>query len=250
MPGVADREFESLMDEAADLIRSAGSACALTGAGISVESGIPDFRSPGGLWDRFDPADYAHMDSFRADPGRVWNMLAEMDEVVSGARPNPAHQALADMERRGLLQGIITQNVDGLHQAAGSENVIEFHGSHTTLRCLDCRRTHPRESVDLTARPPRCECGGPIKPDIIFFGEAIPQQALERAVRLASTCAVMLIVGTSATVVPASMMPMLALESRARLIAINKETTDLTRAAHLSLLGSAGDILPRIVERL
>ncbi len=233
----------------AELIRNSSNTCALTGAGISVESGISDFRSAGGLWERFDPMDYAHIDAFRRDPARVWRMLVEMDEVVSKAEPNPAHFALAQLEEMGLLATIITQNIDNLHQRAGSKNVVEFHGSHATLSCFRCGQGYGRDEVDLSQTPPRCACGGPLKPDVVFFGEAIPPQALEEATAAASSCRLMLVIGTSAVVAPASLMPVLAARSGATVVEINVEPTELTRGvADITILGRAGRVLPHVVE--
>ena len=235
--------------EAARLIARADRVCALTGAGISVESGIPDFRGAGGLWQRYDPAEYAALDSFLVDPGKVWRMLKEMDDLVVGASPNPGHKAMAELEGLGKLEAIITQNVDNLHQEAGSGDVIEFHGNGSTLTCLDCGRGYARAEIDLTALPPRCRCGGALKPNIIFFGETIPEEALNRSIALAGSCQVMVVVGTSATVVPASMMPLLTKRSGGAVIEINLEPTELTgRAADLSLVGRASMVLPELVD--
>lgn len=235
--------------EAARLIARADRVCALTGAGISVESGIPDFRGAGGLWQRYDPAEYAALDSFLVDPGKVWRMLKEMDDLVVGASPNPGHKAMAELEGLGKLEAIITQNVDNLHQEAGSGDVIEFHGNGSTLTCLDCGRSYARAEIDLTALPPRCRCGGALKPNIIFFGETIPEEALNRSIALAGSCQVMVVVGTSATVVPASMMPLLTKRSGGAVIEINLEPTELTgRAADLSLVGRASMVLPELVD--
>ncbi len=233
---------------AAGWLREARRVVALTGAGISVESGIPAFRGSQGLWDRYDPNDYAHIDSFLADPGRVWRMLKELGDICRQAKPNPAHLALAELERRGRLETVITQNVDGLHQAAGSRRVIEFHGSGRTLSCVVCRRGFAREDVGLESLPPRCDCGGALKPDVVLFGEPIPETALEAAVSAARDCQLMLVVGTSAVVAPASFMPHLARESGARIVEVNLEPTGLTnQVAHLSLFGPAGQVMPTLL---
>jgi len=137
---------------------------ALTGAGISVESGIPDFRSPGGLWSKYDPREFGYIESFRANPGKVWKMLVELDEVLMRADPNPAHLALAELEKRGILKVVITQNVDSLHQRAGSTKVVEFHGNNRTLRCDSCRQGFPRETVSMKRLPPLCPCGNALRP--------------------------------------------------------------------------------------
>jgi len=169
------RIMNDLIRAAAEMIFKSNLTLALTGAGISVESGIPDFRSAGGLWSKYDPSDYATIAAFRQNPERVWNMLREMDAVVSGARPNPAHTGLGEMEKMGFLHCIITQNVDNLHQAGGAKNVIEYHGNSSTLSCLSCGRTY-RAEEKRSEGTPRCECKNILKPDVVFFGEAIPPQ--------------------------------------------------------------------------
>lgn len=240
------------VERAADLIESIGSAAVLTGAGISVESGIPDFRSKGGLWTRFPPEEYATISAFKRDPAKVWQMLTEMEKVLDAAAPNPAHKALAEMEARGIVKGIVTQNIDGLHQAAGSKNVIEFHGSHTSLTCLACGKAMTREAAKKQPPPPLCAaCGAVVKPDVIFFGEMIPPEALTSARSLASGCGVMLVVGTSAEVAPASQMPMLAKRGGARIIEINLERTVLTATVtDVFIRGKAGDILPELLDNI
>lgn len=236
---------------AVEMIRAARRVVGLTGAGISVASGVPDFRSKGGLWERFDPMDYAHIDSFRADPERVWKMLKELREMVQGAAPNPAHKAMAELERLGKMEAIITQNVDNLHQQAGSGRVIEFHGNGSTLKCIDCGGRIPRAEADMSSLPPLCECGGPLKPGVIFFGEMIPQEALMGASTSVRTADLLLVVGTSATVAPASHIPAAARQNGARILEVNKEPTNLTKSvADLSLLGPAEQILPDIVKQL
>jgi NAD-dependent deacetylase len=237
--------------EAASLLARSRYAVVLTGAGISVESGIPDFRSAGGLWSRFDPMEYGHIDSFRSYPGKVWKMLFEMDRLLNGAAPNPAHFAIAELERRGRVHCVITQNVDSLHQRAGSRNVIEFHGNGRTLRCDRCGEKYGREELSLETMPPTCRCGGPIRPDFVFFGEDIPVEAYRCALQAARRCDLMLVVGTSASVAPASHLPRIAKEGSASLVLVNPETTDLpSRLVDLHVSASAGTALPAIVEEL
>jgi len=236
---------------AAEQILRSRYAVALTGAGISVESGIPDFRSPGGLWSRYDPMEFGHIESFRANPRHVWKMLLEMDEVLRQASPNPAHFALANLEERGLLKGVITQNVDSLHQRAGSHNVIEFHGHNRTLRCDLCGTRFSREGISFTAIPPYCHCGSPLRPDFVFFGESIPPAAHEQAMAAAESCDMMIIVGTSATVMPASFLPSSAKRRGAFLLEINPGVTELSyRMSDLHIVEPAGKALPAIVAAL
>ena len=224
---------------------------ALTGAGISVESGIPAFRGAQGMWDRFDPMEYATIGAFRRDPGKVWRMLAEMLEILERAAPNPAHRGIAELESRGLLRSVITQNVDGLHQAAGSRGVIELHGSARELVCLSCPNRYPTREKVLEGIPPRCGCGKILKPDIVFFGEQIPRAAMEMAESEAESAAVLLVVGTSAEVSPACDIPLLARRQGALIIEVNPEETVLTRSfsdAHLR--ESAGTALPKILAEI
>lgn len=242
---------QSVIELAAESLRRSSWAVALTGAGISVESGIPDFRSPGGLWSKYDPLEYGDIRSFRMNPGKVWRMLADMDRMLHEARPNAAHYALACLEREGLLKGVITQNVDSLHQRAGSRTVVEFHGHGRTARCDDCGREVPREALDLRALPPRCHCGGPMRPNFVFFGEAIPRSAYLQAAHMVERCDLLLVVGTSATVAPASHLPLMAKSRGAYIIEVNLNETELT-AAHsdLHLALPAGQALPAIVSAL
>ena len=244
------REMKEQIREAAEIIVRSSLTLALTGAGISVESGIPDFRSPGGLWSIYDPAEYASITSFRADPEKVWKMAREMTQLVDEAKPNSAHIAMADLEKMGYLHHIITQNVDNLHQEAGSNNVIEYHGNTATLTCIRCGKRY--KSTDKKDEfPPRCRCGQILKPDVVFFGEAIPVKALNRSFELASQAGALMIVGTSAVVSPANTIPSIAKQNGARLIEVNKERTHLTDTiTDVFLQGNAGAIMPRIVEEI
>lgn len=242
---------ESTPAEVADLLSRSLTPVALTGAGISVESGIPSFRGAGGLWEKYDPFEYAHIQSFLRQPVKVWRMLMELEEVIRRAQPNPAHLALAELERLGKLTAVITQNVDNLHQAAGSRRVIEFHGNARRYVCLRCRRQIPETEVDLSQLPPFCPCGGLIKPDIVFFGEEIPPEASREAFSLAETCDLMLVIGTSAAVMPASYLPFTAKNHGALIVEINPETTSLTRRlTDYYLRSSASQVLPEAVAIL
>lgn len=215
--------------ELADLLKTSKSAVALTGAGISVESGIPSFRGAHGLWTRYNPMEYAHIEAFITNPVKVWKLLRELEETIARARPNPAHYALAALEKMGRLQAVITQNVDNLHQEAGSRNVIEFHGNARRFVCLHCGQRFDPATLDFTQLPLYCSCEGLIKPDIVFFGEEIPVDANKAAFDLAETCDLMLVVGTSAAVMPANYLPYAAKKNGARIVEINLETTELTR---------------------
>ena len=239
------------VSQAARKISSSQFPIALTGAGISAESGIPPFRGRGGLWERYDPMEYAHIESFMRDPEKAWIMLAELTRAVLEAKPNPAHYALAELEKEGKLECIVTQNVDGLHQKAGNVKVVEFHGSNDRLLCLQCSKTFPVENIPLDVMPPRCGCGAVLKPDVVFFGEMIPSRCLSRAFKAANSCDLLMVIGTSAEVVPASQIPYLAKMNGATVIEVNTEESPLTRSiADIHITGKAGEVLPLITERL
>ena len=233
-------------------LAAARNVVALTGAGISIESGIPPFRGKGGLWEKFDPMEIAHIDAFMKDPARVWNILVkEMKDLVDTARPNDGHKALAKLEAMGKLKTVITQNIDGLHQAAGNTDVIEFHGTFAWQRCMNCSRKYETRNVDIAEIPPRCTCGGILRPDAVFFGEMIPQDAMWRSRQAASDCDLMLVVGTSAVVQPAALMPVYAKETGAKVIEINAEKTPLTvEISDYLIMGQAGEVMNRIMLEL
>lgn len=246
----ADRgNMDELIAKAALALTQSRLTVALTGAGMSVESGIPPFRGKGGLWERFDPMEYAHIDALIQDPARVWNVLIrEMKNVMDAALPNEAHKGLAALESMGLLAAIITQNVDGLHQAAGSTDVIEFHGNFVWQFCMDCGKRVETSQVSLETLPPLCKCGGVLRPDCVFFGEMIPPDALSRSTDLARQCACMLVAGTSAVVEPAASMARIAKASGAKVIEINLTPTPLTRhVSDISIFGPAGTVVSKIV---
>jgi len=235
----------------ADIIRKSKNMIALTGAGISVESGIPDFRSAGGLWDRYDPAVYASIDSFRKNPEKVWNMIFEMIEITSRAKPNKAHYALAELEKLKLLKAIITQNIDNLHQEAGSSNVIDYHGNTKNLVCMSCHSEYDVSDFSLAEKKIPCcgSCGRILKPSVIFFGENIPQQAMYSSQRYAENADVVLVIGTSAIVYPAAGIPRTAKINGAIIIEFNLERTELTSGlTDIFIQGSAGRTLPELLK--
>jgi len=238
------------IEDAAEILAKTEKGVALTGAGISVESGIPPFRGKGGIWEKIDPMKYAHIDAFTDDPATVWNVLIrQMTTVLESARPNSAHTGLVDLESMGILQTVITQNVDGLHQMAGNRDVIEFHGNFAWQRCMACGQVRESARVDLAQIPPRCDCGGILRPDCIFFGEMIPHEALIRSQQLSAACDAMLVIGTSAMVQPAATMPFIAKDNGAAIIEINPDPTPLSgRISNLTLLGQAGMVIPRLVK--
>ncbi len=237
------------LKEVAEAIKNAKIVVALTGAGISTESGIPDFRSKDGLWSKFNMDEYGHIDNIISNPAKVWKMLCSLINDLRKAEPNPAHIALARMEEMGYLHAIITQNVDSLHQRAGSKNVIEFHGNFREAICLQCRKIYPIEYA-LEQKIPRCECGGLLKPNAVFFGEPIERDVLIKSFGYAENCDVMLVVGTSAMVYPAVQLPAMAKQNGAMIVEINKEPSMIAGIADYSFYGKAGEILPKLVSLL
>jgi len=238
------------INKAAEIICQAPRIVALTGAGISVESGIPDFRSAGGLWERFDPMEYGTIQAFRADPEKVWTMLHEMSAMMKNALPNPAHKGLARLQKMGKLHNIITQNIDDLHQSAGATGVIEFHGNCKTLVCLACDHRLGAEEVEEGITP-RCVCGTILKPNVVFFGEQIPSGALPEAYALVSSCHVLLVVGTSAEVTPASTIPYTAKMAKAKIVEIHLVPTVLTESlTDIFLQGKASEIVTKLVHEV
>jgi len=244
--------MDDLIKRAAKDLALAKNVVALTGAGISVESGIPPFRGKGGIWEKFDPMEFAHIDAFMKDPAKVWNVLIkEMKELVDTAKPNYGHLGLARLEELGILNTVITQNVDGLHQKAGSSDVIEFHGNFAWQKCMACDKRVKTISISMSQIPPRCECGGILRPECIFFGEMIPPNHLHRSRQVASQCDIMLVVGTSAIVQPASFMPVISKQSGAKVIEINPEKTPLTgNISDYLIMGKAGPVMKQIIEEL
>jgi NAD-dependent deacetylase len=240
--------MEERIKQAAETLCRSKLNLALTGAGISVESGIPDFRSRGGLWERYEIIEYGTLSAFQSNPEKVWKMLAEMEAVVSAARPNPAHKALARLQEMGMLHAIITQNIDNLHQEGGASHVIEYHGNSQTFSCLRCRRQYRREEVGIRI-PPKCACGQILKPDVVLFGESIPLRGLRESYELASSCGALLVIGTSAQVAPANTIPAVAKKAGAAIIEVNLETTELTGSlTDVFLQGKAGDLVPKLVH--
>ncbi|HEX4943637.1 MAG TPA: NAD-dependent deacylase [Usitatibacteraceae bacterium] len=233
---------------ARDLLEHATSMAVLTGAGISAESGIPTFRDAlTGLWEKFRPEDLATPEAFEANPKLVWDWYAWRRNLVAKARPNAGHRALVELERkcreREVDFTLVTQNVDGLHRTAGSNRVIELHGNIGRVKCFD--RHHPVHSWPDGDEVPTCpRCGSLLRPDVVWFGEGLPPDALAAAVAAARTCDVFLCVGTSTVVEPAASLPVIAMEAGARVIEVNPQPTPLTLRASVSLRGAAGEILP------
>ena len=237
-----------------ELIRRRQPCVALTGAGVSTESGIPDFRSRTGLWARFDPREYASIEAFRSDPHKVWSFYKPRIAVLTEAQPNPAHLALAELERRDLLQAIVTQNIDLLHDRAGSREVVEVHGSIKTASCPGCGERYSLELVVellAAADAPACPvCACLLKPDVVFFGELLPVEAIERATELARGAALLLVVGSALEVYPAAGLPLETLAAGGTLAIVNLGPTPFDDEAALKIDGSAGKVLAQVVDTL
>jgi NAD-dependent deacetylase len=247
------------LDRLIGLVKAARRIVAFTGAGISTESGIPDFRGPGGVWEKFDPNDF-HIDRFLANDAsrrRYWMRSTAMYEQILQARPNAAHYALAALERLGKLGALITQNVDGLHQLAGSspERIIELHGNTRAVACLSCGHRVPREDYQPLVTPegdaPACErCGGLMKPATISFGQMLTPESLQRAAEETDACDLFLVIGSSLVVYPAAAFPLRALQAGAPLVIVNHQETPHDRYSTLVLNTSAGAALTALLEGL
>jgi len=214
--------MDTVYEEIAKLMVNLKPCVALTGAGISAESGIPTFRSKGGLWEKYDPMVYASAEAFREDPSKYWTIRGEFIRNYDNYQPNKAHLALAELEKMNLLRHVITQNIDGLHKKAGSRNVTEIHGSLRETYCLKCGKEFIAPHVP-EGLPPYCDCGGVLKPNTVLFGEQLPQGALETAYHESSSCKLMLVIGTSAVVQPAASLPALAQQKGAKIVEVNIE---------------------------
>jgi len=238
-----------------ELVRSAGSVVALTGAGISVPSGIPDFRSPGtGIWEHVDPMAVAHIDAWRADPERFWSFYGERFATLGDKRPNGAHEALVELERRGLLDGVVTQNIDMLHRRAGTRELVEVHGSIASSSCLACgRRFELQEVIARLAGDgvvPACDCGRPLKPDVVLFGELLPATAIDRASELASRADLLLCIGSSLEVHPVAGLPGLTLRAGGTLAIVTQGPTPWDDRAAIKLDGDVEHELRALLAAL
>jgi len=216
-------------NKAAEIIKNAKFPIAFTGAGISVESGIPPFRGPTGLWSKYDPK-ILDIDFFLSHPDISWKYIKEIFyDYMGNIQPNDAHKFLAWLEKKGKLKGIITQNIDNLHQKAGSKKVIEFHGTASKMECTQCKKKFPSQNISLETLPPLCpECQGILKPDFVFFGEPIPPKAFEESIRLCKNTDCLIVIGTTGEIMPASQLPYLAKQNGAKIIEINIEPSNYT----------------------
>jgi NAD-dependent deacetylase len=233
---------------AAKRLRAARRIVVLTGAGVSAESGVPTFRGPGGLWRRYRAEDLATPEAFDRDPSLVWEWYAWRREILAPLRPNAAHRALAGLETRTSEFLLATQNVDGLHAAAGSRRLVELHGSIWRLRCTACAHARDDRSVPLPEVPPRCACGAVLRPDVVWFGEALAEPAVTQAFEAARQAEVVLVIGTSSLVYPAAALPQIARAAGAYVVEVNPEATPLTPLADVSLRGPAASLVPALVE--
>ncbi|RLI73674.1 NAD-dependent protein deacylase [Archaeoglobales archaeon] len=246
-------EIDKKIEEVAKLLRSSKHVVVFTGAGISVESGIPPFRGVDGLWNRYDPEEVASIYGFKRNPKAFWEFAREL-LIKTKAEPNKAHYAIAELEKMGIVKAVITQNIDMLHQKAGSNRVLELHGSMEYVDCLDCHTTYEWGEIEkrIEKEIPKCEsCGGYyLKPRVVFFGEALPRDVLSEAMEESRKCDVFVVVGSSLVVYPAAHLPFIAKENKAKLVIVNRDPTEKDAMFDVVIHGKAGEILPKIVEKL
>jgi NAD-dependent deacetylase len=245
--GVTVSRLAALLDEAQPCV-------VLTGAGVSTESGIPDFRSPSGIWAEFDPLEYASLEAFQRDPAKVWRFYAPRYALLTTAEPNQAHFALAELERLGFVRALVTQNIDMLHRRAGSRDVIEVHGSIATCTCPNCGAVHElgvvQRLIEAGGVPGCTVCDAILKPDVVFFGELLPAPAVERAYDLAREAQLCLVVGTTLEVYPVAELPLETMRAGGRVAIVNRGPTALDGRAEVRVEGGAGEILAALVEEL
>jgi NAD-dependent deacetylase len=251
-----DTTQKEAIHRAAQLLLSSHYVMALTGAGISVESGIPPFRGPGGLWTKYGEPPMDGYQRFLKDPQKAWEERLslkgpskEIWETLGVAEPNPGHYAFVELERMGIMRCLITQNVDNLHRRAGSQHLVEIHGNYTLIRCIECNTRFPAAEVPLHNLPPRCpKCNGILKSDTVSFGEPIPPDALEKCFSETQLCDCMIVAGTSATVYPAASFPLAVREKGGNLIEVNLYESEITHLCTVSLRGPSGNLLKQLVD--
>ncbi len=237
-----------MWDIISDKLRQAEKIVFVTGAGISQESGIPTFRGKDGFWRKYDPMKLATLDAFYEDPKLVWEWYEERRKNILDANPNPGHVAIAELEKHKQIS-VLTQNIDGLHQRAGSSSVYELHGSIITIKCTVCD-FKDKITSGFSQLPPLCKCGNMLRPDVIWFGEALPQNVWGPAIKEASSCDMMFVVGTSLVVSPANLLPVYAKQNGATMVEVNIDQTPMSSSMYLSLRTSAAKVLPRLVDIL
>ena len=251
--------MEEQLKQIAQWITASKRVIVFSGAGLSTESGIPDFRSPGGVWDRYNPEDFYFQNFLASENSRekCWQMATEMYEPIKKAQPNPAHLAISELEKLGKLDCVITQNIDGLHFKAGNseEKVIQLHGTAIFVSCLSCQKRYDRDQIQERIKngqkAPRCDdCGGPLKPATISFGQSMPEKETQEAYHRSSICDLFMVVGSSLVVQPAASMPLVAKRNGARLVIINRDPTPYDDMADLVIHGQAGSTMASIVEHV
>ncbi len=253
--GLSD-QFGSRMSEAeklAELIKESRSTVALTGAGISVPSGIPDFRTPGtGIWENVDPMEVANIEVFRRDPKRFWSFYRPRFNMLEDKQPNPAHTVLAELEERGLLEGVITQNIDRLHRKAGSKKIVEVHGTVETSSCLDCGESYKLEEVETLFdgdEIAKCRsCDGSVKPDVVLFGEMLPEEAIFEAQQMARGADLMLCIGSSLVVQPVASLPTLTAHSGGKIAILTKSETPYDAEAEVRMNGDVVEEMQAVLQ--
>jgi NAD-dependent deacetylase len=233
---------DQLIEEIARDVRRTGRLVALTGAGMSVESGVPTFTGPGGIWTKYDPEEFGHVSTFTREPAKAWVLYKDILDSTLPARPHIGHYILATLEQEGLLTCIVTQNVDGLHQKAGSSNVVELHGNNRELRCSACGTRY--ESIAYQRQvPPHCRCGGYLRPTFILYGESIPLAVSAAAWDAVKHCGVLFVIGSSCRVYPAAALPSVAFAEGAKIVEINPEKSEMSHSCHWYVQGNAGEVL-------
>jgi len=244
--------MDDTLHKTIELLENSDYTVVFSGAGISVESGIPPFRGPDGLWQTYDPV-FLQLDHFIANPKSSWEMIHKIFyEFIGAAQPNPGHRAVADLEMLGRVSAVITQNIDALHQKAGSRTVHEYHGTIRQLECLQCFRKFPCQKIDPDSLPPQCpRCGGILRPDVVFFGEPINPDVMHATLRAAERAAVMIVVGTSGAIMPAAAIPRFAKDEGAAIVEVNTAPSIYTpEITDLFLQGRASTVLPQLVRAL
>jgi NAD-dependent deacetylase len=239
------------VERLAELLKTRRPCVVLTGAGISTESGIPDFRSPSGIWAQYDPMEYATIDAYLEDPVKVWDFYGKRLAMLDEAQPNDGHRALAELENRGWVQAVVTQNIDRLHERAGSRALVEVHGSIRTSSCLACGTVVPFADVVRLLPVPACPaCGRILKPDVVMFGELLPESAIARATQLAAAAGVLLVVGSSLEVYPVAGLPLETLTAGGSLAIVNRGSTPFDARAAVTIDGGAGETLRSLAAAL
>lgn len=233
-----------------DKLKEAEHLLFFTGAGISAESGIPTFRGEEGLWKKFKPEELANFDAFLRNPDIVWEWYQYRRKIVDEAGPNPGHTSIAELQKYFPKVTVVTQNVDNLHRRAGSETVYELHGNIERNYCVQCKKPWEEEKFEFTDKVPACECGGNIRPDVVWFGEMLPQDQFAKSEEAAAECDVIFVIGTSGVVYPAAYIPHTARQNGKFMVEINVTQTDLTGVADISYQGKSGEILPIIVDKI